>query len=177
MLKNQYFNENCNAVKAINQIGNLLYVRSNLHEEFLSWNEVRVTNTDIVLDSHISPGGRGDKGDFSLNMRPGGRYIAMVEVVIDEPLPLPLAKGHLEIEVDIRTSTEIVWGWKKSQHAPNVSGVWNLYVQFDVPIDAKGCWIRLQMGANQNASVVWKNFMLVDLSDPLIMISEEKMDT
>lgn len=174
MLKNQYSNSELRVTNIANELGDLLYVRGNLEYEFLTWNEVRITNTrEDTLDSHIAPGGRGEGGYFAFNMRRKGKYLALLDVIIEKKLDEPLAKNHLQIEVGLKTQEKLMWDWKKSEQAPNMEGLWKLSVAFEIPENAKGCWIRFQMGARNGSSVICKNFKLIDLDNPFVALDDE----
>ena len=174
MLKNQYSNFKFQVTNIANELGDLIYVRGNLEYEFLTWNEIKITNTsDETKDSHIAPGGRGERGQFALNMKRGGKYLALVDVLIEKKLDAPLARNHLLLEVGLKTEKELLWNWKKSEQAPNMEGIWNLSVAFEIPEDALGCWVRFQMGAMKDSSVICKNFRLVDLEKPFVELKNE----
>lgn len=152
-------------MRVTNKVGvvgeNVVFIPERLNYELSNDGSILVSAKTDSPDSHISLGGRGDTGLFSLNMRSGETYIIDVDAEVMEVLKSPVSSHYLTVAVDIIQNNQIVWNYAISGKGENAIGDDHLSVLFKIPEDATGAWVRLQGGMTKaGGKVRWKNFKI-----------------
>lgn len=140
-------------------VGDIVFIPERLKYELSNDGSILVSAKTDNVDSHISPGGRGDTGAFSLNMKSGETYVIDVDAEVVEVLKSPVSSFYLTVAVDIIQNNQIIWNYAISGKGENEIGDDHLSVLCKIPEDATGAWVRLQGGMTKaGGKVRWKNF-------------------